>query len=120
MVSEFHGVNMEQRAKERSLARLSRPGGAALEHAEPRRANTRERLATDPPRPTQTFSPRTPRGKNSQRFAKELPNNRIKARLVGREVAQDLFNRGLSLPSGTAMTVEDPNRVIDVIIGCRG
>ena len=34
---------------------------------------------------------------------------------VGGEVAEDLFNRGLCLPSGTAMTEEDLDRVISVI-----
>jgi hypothetical protein len=34
---------------------------------------------------------------------------------VGGEVAEDLFNRGLCLPSGTAMTEEDLDRVVDVI-----
>jgi dTDP-4-amino-4,6-dideoxygalactose transaminase len=37
---------------------------------------------------------------------------------VGGEVAEDLFNRGLCLPSGTAMTEEDMDRVVEVIIVC--
>ena len=40
---------------------------------------------------------------------------RYKARIVGGEVAEDLFERGLCLPSGTAMTEEDLDRVIGVI-----
>ena len=40
-------------------------------------------------------------------------------RCVGGEVAEDLFNRGLCLPSGTAMTEEDLDRVISVILSCR-
>jgi predicted nucleic acid-binding protein len=40
---------------------------------------------------------------------------RYRARVVGGEVAEDLFNRGLCLPSGTAMTEGDLNRVISVI-----
>ena len=40
-------------------------------------------------------------------------------RCVGGEVAEDLFNRGLCLPSGTAMTEEDLNRVIEAIRKCR-
>jgi len=43
-----------------------------------------------------------------------------KARVVGGEVAEDLFNRGLCLPSGTAMTEDDLNRVIAVIERCSG
>ena len=38
---------------------------------------------------------------------------------VGGEVAEDLFNRGLCLPSGTAMTEEDLHRVAEVIFRCR-
>jgi len=40
-------------------------------------------------------------------------------RVVGGKVAEDLFNRGLCMPSGTAMTEEDLNRVISVILGCK-
>jgi len=45
---------------------------------------------------------------------------RYSARLVGGEVAEDLFNRGLCLPSGTAMTQDDLDRVIEAILGCQG
>jgi len=41
------------------------------------------------------------------------------ARVVGGEVAEDLFNRGLCLPSGTAMMEEDLDRVVRVIKKCR-
>jgi dTDP-4-amino-4,6-dideoxygalactose transaminase len=40
-------------------------------------------------------------------------------RCIGGEVAEDLFNRGLCLPSGTAMTQEDLDRVISVILSCK-
>ncbi|GAJ09333.1 unnamed protein product, partial [marine sediment metagenome] len=40
-------------------------------------------------------------------------------RCIGGEVAEDLFNRGLCLPSGTAMTEEDLDRVIEAILGCK-
>jgi dTDP-4-amino-4,6-dideoxygalactose transaminase len=43
---------------------------------------------------------------------------KYRARVVGGEVAEDLFNRGLCLPSGTAMTEEDLDRVISVIRRC--
>jgi dTDP-4-amino-4,6-dideoxygalactose transaminase len=36
-------------------------------------------------------------------------------RVVGGAVAEDLFNRGLCLPSGTAMTDSDMDRIIVVI-----
>jgi dTDP-4-amino-4,6-dideoxygalactose transaminase len=38
---------------------------------------------------------------------------------VGGSVSEDLFTRGLCLPSGTAMTIEDQDRVIDTILGVR-
>ena len=40
------------------------------------------------------------------------------ARVVGGSVAKDLFARGLCLPSGTAMTEGDLNRVIETILNC--
>ena len=40
-------------------------------------------------------------------------------RVVGGKVAEDLFNRGLCLPSGTAMTEEDLDKVIEVILSCK-
>ena len=42
---------------------------------------------------------------------------RYKARVVGGEVAEDLFTKGLCLPSGTAMTEGDLERVVSVIVG---
>jgi dTDP-4-amino-4,6-dideoxygalactose transaminase len=36
----------------------------------------------------------------------------------GRQVAEDLFRRGLCLPSGTALTTEDLDRMIGVIRSC--
>jgi len=43
---------------------------------------------------------------------------RYPARAIGGKVAQDLFNRGLCPPSGTAMTEADLDRVISVIRKC--
>ena len=40
------------------------------------------------------------------------------ARVVGGEVAEDLFDRGLCLPSGTAMTNSDLDRVTEIIRKC--
>jgi dTDP-4-amino-4,6-dideoxygalactose transaminase len=34
-------------------------------------------------------------------------------------VAEDLFDRGLCLPSGTAMTEEDLDRVVETILNCK-
>ena len=44
---------------------------------------------------------------------------RYPCRAVGGAVAEDLFERGLCLPSGTKMGEEDLDRVIGVIRGCR-
>ena len=44
---------------------------------------------------------------------------RFQARMVGGKVSEDLFERGLCLPSGTAMTDGDLDRVIDTILNCR-
>jgi len=49
---------------------------------------------------------------------KKSQTNRVKARAVGGEVARGLFKKGLCLPSGTAMTEEVLDRVIEVIIKC--
>ena len=43
---------------------------------------------------------------------------RYAAGVVGGDVAEDLFNRGLCLPSGTGMTDRDLSRVIDTIRKC--
>ncbi|MDD2703031.1 MAG: DegT/DnrJ/EryC1/StrS family aminotransferase [Candidatus Omnitrophica bacterium] len=45
--------------------------------------------------------------------------NAYTARVSGGEVAEDLFNRGLCLPSGTALTNNDLDRVINTILNCR-
>jgi len=43
---------------------------------------------------------------------------RYPCRVVGGEVAEDLFERGLCLPSGTAMENSDLDRVIEIIRKC--
>ena len=40
-------------------------------------------------------------------------------KVVGGEVAEDLFNRGLCLPSGTAMKEKDLDRVVSMISSCK-
>jgi len=40
------------------------------------------------------------------------------ARIRGGSVSEDLFQRGLCLPSGTQMTEEDLSRVVNVIKNC--
>ena len=44
---------------------------------------------------------------------------RYPCRVVGGEVAEDLFDRGLCLPSGTAMADSDLDRIVDTILKCR-
>ena len=57
---------------------------------------------------------------NGRKKAQNTQNkNTYKARVVGGKVAEDLFKRGLCLPSGTAMTEEDLERVVRVIKNCR-
>ncbi len=43
---------------------------------------------------------------------------KYRARVVGGKVSEDLFNRGLCLPSGTEMTEEDLERVVSVVLKC--
>lgn len=44
---------------------------------------------------------------------------RFAARAVGGAVSEDLFAKGLCLPSGTAMTNADLDRIIGIILKCR-
>lgn len=44
---------------------------------------------------------------------------RFAARAVGGSVSEDLFAKGLCLPSGTAMTNADLDRIIEIILKCR-
>jgi dTDP-4-amino-4,6-dideoxygalactose transaminase len=45
-------------------------------------------------------------------------SKRHKARVVGGKVSEDLFERGLCLPSGTQITDEDLSRVVTIIRNC--
>ena len=56
---------------------------------------------------------------NSREQGAGSTERRYPARAVGGEVAEDLFNRGLCLPSGTAMTNADLDRIISVVRCCR-
>ncbi len=58
-------------------------------------------------------------GRQGRRQKAGNVKRRYKARVAGGEVAEDLFNRGLCLPSGTAMTEEELARVVSVIRGCK-
>ena len=50
---------------------------------------------------------------------KQRGTSRYKARAVDGKVAEDLYDQGLCLPSGTAMTGQDLDRIIEEIIGCK-
>jgi dTDP-4-amino-4,6-dideoxygalactose transaminase len=56
---------------------------------------------------------------HSMRMAQGDSMKRVNARAVGGTVAEDLFERGLCLPSGTAMTDRDIQRVVSVVLKCR-
>jgi dTDP-4-amino-4,6-dideoxygalactose transaminase len=63
-----------------------------------------------------------PDGRRGSELRQEKATTKIQnypARVVGGEVAEDLFSRGLCLPSGTAMTEEDLDRVVSTILKCR-
>ncbi len=66
----------------------------------------------------------SPKGAEALREEKNTQNPKPKtqncpSRVVGGEVAEDLFNRGLWLPSGTAMTDGDLDRVIETILNSK-
>jgi len=56
---------------------------------------------------------------DSRKGAKAHNGKNYKARVIGGSVAEDLFDRGLCLPSGTAMTNDDLDRVIKTILKCQ-
>jgi dTDP-4-amino-4,6-dideoxygalactose transaminase len=59
------------------------------------------------------------RGRQGMRQKAGNVKRRYKARVARGEVAEDLFNRGLCLPSGTALTEKELARVVSVIRGCK-
>jgi dTDP-4-amino-4,6-dideoxygalactose transaminase len=58
-------------------------------------------------------------GLKAQGLRLKAREGKYRARVVGGEVSEDLFNRGLCLPSGTAMTEDDLEKVVSVILKCR-
>jgi dTDP-4-amino-4,6-dideoxygalactose transaminase len=56
---------------------------------------------------------------NGTRLSSEKKLKKFSSRAVRGQVSEDLFNRGLCLPSGTSMTEEDLNRVIKTIRSCK-
>jgi dTDP-4-amino-4,6-dideoxygalactose transaminase len=63
------------------------------------------------------FNPRIPRIRADCRKRERFP-----CRVVGGAVSEDLFARGVCLPSGTAMTEADLDRVVRIVreTGARG
>jgi dTDP-4-amino-4,6-dideoxygalactose transaminase len=59
-----------------------------------------------------------PRAESKELTSKE--EGQYEARMVGGAVSEDLFRRGLCLPSGTSMTNQDLERVIRLVKECRG
>ena len=57
--------------------------------------------------------------RNKKLKAKDSSKRTYSARVVGGGVAEDFFSRGLCLPSGTAMTDLDLDRIISVILSCQ-
>jgi dTDP-4-amino-4,6-dideoxygalactose transaminase len=51
--------------------------------------------------------------------AAKTKEQKYAARVLGGEEAEDLFNRGLCLPSGTAMTESDLDRIISAFRKCQ-
>ena len=56
---------------------------------------------------------------HSSQFTVHRSKRRYPVRVIGGEVSEKLFDKGLCLPSGTAMTNSDLDRVIETIMGCR-
>ena len=57
----------------------------------------------------------TAKEKNRAKGTVHGDGKRCKARVVGGEVSEDLFEGGLCLPSGTQMTEEDLEGVVNII-----
>ena len=64
------------------------------------------------------FRPKAVFGKNSMEVRARGRERKYAVRVVVGEVAEDLFNHGLCLPSGTAIKEDDLDRVIDVVRKC--
>jgi dTDP-4-amino-4,6-dideoxygalactose transaminase len=58
-------------------------------------------------------------GRRAQGVRGKAGERKYNVRVVGGAVSEDLFARGLCLPSGTAMSDEDLDRVASVIGGIR-
>ena len=52
-------------------------------------------------------------------FNSALTGGKVLCRVIGGKVAEDFFERGLCLPSGTQLTAEDLDRIVSIIKSCR-
>jgi dTDP-4-amino-4,6-dideoxygalactose transaminase len=57
--------------------------------------------------------------RSSNELIEEPKGEWVNCRVVGGSVAEDLFERGLCLPSGTQLSGKDLDRIISIIISCR-
>ena len=58
-------------------------------------------------------------GQRSEEGRRKAQNKAYPARVVGGSVAEDFFDRGLCLPSGTAMSNTDLDRIISTLCNCQ-
>jgi dTDP-4-amino-4,6-dideoxygalactose transaminase len=56
--------------------------------------------------------------KTKEFYNSALKGGKVLCRVVGGKVAEDIFERGLCLPSGTQLSIEDIDRIISIIISC--
>jgi dTDP-4-amino-4,6-dideoxygalactose transaminase len=61
----------------------------------------------------------TAKDRSSNELQERRKGELVKCRVVGGAVAEDLFERGLCLPSGTQLSTEDLDRIISIIKSCR-
>jgi dTDP-4-amino-4,6-dideoxygalactose transaminase len=67
----------------------------------------------------QTYENESSEPETKDFYNSALTGGKVLCRVVGGKVAEDLFERGLCLPSGTQLTTDDLDRIISIIISCR-
>ena len=66
----------------------------------------------------QTYENESSESETKDFYNSAFTDGKVLCRAVGGKVAEDLFERGLCLPSGTQLTTEDLDRIISIIISC--
>jgi dTDP-4-amino-4,6-dideoxygalactose transaminase len=66
----------------------------------------------------QTYENESSESETKDFYNSASTDGKVLCRAVGGKVAEDLFERGLCLPSGTQLTTEDLDRIISIIISC--